>query len=63
MKKQFKSPLDEIAGIGAKRKKILLENFGSAKGVSKASKLQIASVEGISTKISQIIYQFFHDKE
>ena len=63
VKKQFKSPLDEIAGIGAKRKKILLENFGSAKGVSKASKLQIASVEGISTKISQIIYQFFHDKE
>lgn len=63
VKKHFKSPLDEIPGIGSKRKKILLENFGSAKGVSKAGKSQIAGVEGISIKTAQIIYQFFHEKE
>ena len=63
LKKQFKSPLDEIPGIGSKRKKVLLENFGSAKAVSKATKSQIADVEGISTKTAQIVYQFFHDNE
>jgi len=57
----MKSPLDEISGIGAKRKKNLLEYFGSAKAVGRASKADIRSVEGISDQIAEIVFEFFHD--
>jgi excinuclease ABC subunit C len=57
----MKSPLDEISGIGAKRKKNLLEHFGSAKAVGRASKADIKSVEGISDQMAEIVFEFFHD--
>ncbi len=40
------NPLDEIAGIGPTRKKALLQNFGSAKAVARASVADMAAVEG-----------------
>jgi excinuclease ABC subunit C len=57
------SPLDEIAGIGPLRKKALLQSFGSAKAVSRASAGDLARVEGVSTALAQAIYDHFHDGE
>ena len=55
------SPLDEIAGIGAKRKKALLMRFGSARGVSEAGLSDLEAVEGISAHVAKKIYDYFHD--
>jgi len=55
-----KSPLDEIEGIGAKRKKALLEAFGSARGVSRAAVVDLAKVDGVNAAMAQRIYDFFH---
>ncbi|MFN3701188.1 MAG: excinuclease ABC subunit UvrC [Alphaproteobacteria bacterium] len=54
------SPLDEIAGIGAKRKKALLLYFGSAKAVSQAAIADLLKVEGISEAVARKIYDHFH---
>lgn len=59
--KQFiSSPLDEVAGVGAMRKKALLLHFGSAKAVSEAGLSDLARVEGISGAVAQKIYDHFH---
>jgi excinuclease ABC subunit C len=55
------SPLDEIRGVGPGRKKALLRAFGSARGVSRASVMDLAAVEGISTSLARAIYQHFHE--
>jgi excinuclease ABC subunit C len=57
-----RSPLDEIPGIGGKRKKALLNRFGSAKGVEQAALSDLEAVEGISKAIATKIYNFFHEK-
>jgi excinuclease ABC subunit C len=57
-----RSPLDDIPGIGAKRKKALLNRFGSAKGVEQAALGDLQAVEGISRATAEIIYNFFHEK-
>jgi excinuclease ABC subunit C len=54
------SPLDEIAGIGAARKRALLQHFGSAKAVAAAGVSDIAAVEGVSSAMAKKIYDFFH---
>ena len=56
-----KSLLDEIIGIGAKRKKALLNHFGSAKAVSEAGIKELESAEGISKAIANKIYNHFQD--
>ncbi len=48
-----KSPLDQIAGIGAKRKKALLQYYGSAKGVASAGMQDLMQVDGISESKAQ----------
>ena len=55
------SRLDEIAGIGAKRKKALLMHFGSAKAVEDAGLSDLERVEGISKDIARKIYSHFHE--
>jgi excinuclease ABC subunit C len=55
------SPLDEIEGIGPMRKKALLQSFGSAKAVSRASAGDLAAVEGVSDALAQAIYDHFHE--
>ena len=55
------NPLDEIAGIGPTRKKALLQAFGSAKSVSRASVTDLTAVEGVSTALAQAIYDHFHE--
>jgi excinuclease ABC subunit C len=54
------SPLDEIRGIGARRKKALLHHFGSARGVARAGLADLERVEGISKAVAQRIYDHFH---
>ncbi len=54
------SPLDGVAGIGAKRKKELLHYFGSAKAVAAAGVEDLQKVAGISTAVAQKIYDHFH---
>jgi len=56
------SPLDEIPGIGGKRKKALLNRFGSAKGVEQAALSDLEAVEGISKRTATIIYNYFHEE-
>ncbi len=60
-KTTLKNPLDEIPGIGASRKKALLTHFGSAKAVRGAHLADLKSVEGISEKVAQTVYDFFHE--
>ena len=57
-----KSPLDDIPGIGAKRKKALLHHFGSAEGVAGAGVKDLQQVEGISQAVAEKIYSYFHEK-
>ena len=54
-----RSPLDEISGIGAKRRRALLNHFGSARGVSEAGLADLERVEGISTAVASRIYDYF----
>lgn len=54
------TPLDDVPGVGASRKRALLAHFGSAKAVSRAGLADLQAVEGISETIAQTIYDFFH---
>ncbi len=56
------NPLDEIGGIGPRRRRALLKHFGSAKAVSRAGVEDLKVVEGISAEMAQKIYDFFHER-
>ncbi len=53
------NPLDEIAGVGAARKRALLAHFGSAKAVSRAGLADLMAVHGISEALAQKIVDHF----
>jgi excinuclease ABC subunit C len=54
------NPLDEIAGVGAGRKRALLQHFGSARAVAGASVTELASVGGVSQTLARKIFDYFH---
>ncbi len=56
-----KNPLDEIEGVGPGRKKALLHAFGSAKGVGRASVVDLVKVEGINQALAERIHAFFRE--
>jgi len=56
-----RSVLDQVPGIGARRKKALLNHFGSARGVAEAGLLDLERVPGISKAVAKAIHDFFHD--
>ncbi|MCP5367633.1 MAG: excinuclease ABC subunit UvrC [Hyphomicrobiales bacterium] len=55
-----RSVLDEIPGIGAKRKKALLHHFGSARAVERAGRADLEKVAGINKSFANKIYDWFH---
>ena len=57
----YKSRIDEIEGVGAKRKRDLLNFFGSVEQIKEASLQDIMKVEGISKKTAEKIYNYFHN--
>ena len=54
-----RSPLDEIAGIGPRRKQALLHHFGSARAVARAGLGELERVPGISTAVAKKVYDHF----
>jgi excinuclease ABC subunit C len=56
------TPLEDIPGVGAARKKALLAHFGSAKAVSRAAPADLMAVEGISEAMAQTIADYFSAK-
>ncbi len=54
------SALDEIPGIGPKRKKALLVHFGSARAVARAGLADLQAVAGIDAAVAKKIYDHFH---
>ncbi len=59
-KSMTKSRLDDVEGIGSKRKKDLLNYFGSVEAIKDASIDDIAKVSGINKKTAENIYNYFH---
>lgn len=57
-----RSVLDEIPGIGSKRKRALLLHFGSAAAVSRASIADLKQVEGIDEGVAKAIHDHFREK-
>ena len=58
-KSNMKNPLDDIDGVGPKRKKALLAHFGSAKAVNRANLVDLKAVEGVSDAMAEIIFNHF----
>ena len=54
------SELDEILGIGAKRKRAILNRFGSVRAVANAGLRDLQEVEGVNKMTARRIYDFFH---
>jgi len=61
-KEMVKNPLDDISGIGAARKRALLNRFGTAKAIGSASVQDLIKVEGISAALAQTIHDYFQDR-
>jgi excinuclease ABC subunit C len=60
-KSRHQSVLEEIAGIGPKRRQKLMKQFGGLRELSRAGVEDIAKVEGISITLAEQIYRSFHD--
>lgn len=57
----FKSQIDEIESIGSKRKRDLLNFFGSVEQIKAASVSDLMKVDGISKKTAEKVYNYFHN--
>jgi len=59
-KRQFASPLEEIPGLGPKRRRELLRQFGGLQAVARAGVDDLTRVKGISHRLAASIYEHFH---
>lgn len=55
------SELDRIAGVGNKRKLLLLEAFGDLEGIRGASVEELSAVKGVDIRTARAVYQYFHE--
>ncbi|MES9902686.1 MAG: excinuclease ABC subunit UvrC [Sedimenticola sp.] len=62
-KRRRKSPLEEIPGVGPKRRQRLLRQFGGLQGISRAGVEDLERIEGISRRLAQQIYESFHAEQ
>jgi excinuclease ABC subunit C len=60
-KARQRSVLEDIPGVGAKRRRELLRHFGSASGVVNASVEELKKISGISATMAAQIYDHLHD--
>lgn len=56
------SPLEGIAGLGPKRRQMLLKQFGGIRAITRASVEELSKVKGISVKLAEKIYDVFHSE-
>jgi len=56
------TPLDDVPGVGAARKRALLAHFGSAKAVGRANLSDLKAVDGVSDALAETIYAYFHER-
>jgi excinuclease ABC subunit C len=56
-RKTLHSQLDDVPGIGPKRKKALIKRFGSLKGVAAASVDELAAVEGMTHEVAERVHE------
>ncbi len=62
-KRQVLSELEQIVGLGAQRRKLLLEYFGSVRQIRTASLADLKAVKRLPPAIAEAVYQHFHGKE
>ena len=55
------STLENVEGVGPKRRQNLLKHFGGMRGISRAGIEEIAKVPGVSERLARAIYQEVHD--
>ncbi|MBW0003297.1 MAG: excinuclease ABC subunit UvrC [Hyphomicrobiales bacterium] len=55
-----KSPLDEIGGVGPRRKRALLLHFGTVKAIERASLDDLTHAPGVNAATAKAVYSFFH---
>jgi excinuclease ABC subunit C len=60
-KARQKSPLEGIAGVGPKKRRELLRQFGGLQGIREASVTELKKITGISPQLAAAIYDRFHD--
>lgn len=61
-KKEVHSILDDIPGIGPKRRLALMREFGDIYAICEADVATLANVEGMNEKSAEAVYEFFHAK-
>lgn len=59
-RQRSRSPLEDIEGLGPKRRQLLLKQFGGLQAVSRAGVEDLMAVRGISRELAQRIYDTFH---
>jgi len=57
------SVLESVSGLGAKRRQLLLKQFGGLQSISCAGVDALCSVDGISRQLAQRIYELFHHQD
>jgi len=59
-KTQIRSVLDDVEGIGPKRRAELIKHFGAIENIAKASVSELAEAKGMNKKIAETLYEFFN---
>ncbi|MBQ9730218.1 MAG: excinuclease ABC subunit C, partial [Clostridia bacterium] len=61
-KRNLASILEEIEGVGKKKRIALMEKFGTIDKIMSASEEELAATEGIGPVLAKTIYEYFKEK-